>query len=408
MLAKLGQSAERLSRTLIGGTLPIGLDLGSHAIRAVQLEPQYRGTEDGPSYRLHAAVRAQRDEPAPLENEGPGGHPLRPGLKQLLGRGGFKGRNVVMGLDPPELVATAVNLPLNGRSLDDPQIRSALSFELARHITCELAAAEVRAWPLPKGAGMAPTVMGVAVPRKLVTDLHDLVASVGYSCRRVDAGACALARCCTVFCQPPPDTIWGVLDIGRTTSRLAVVVDGVPVLQRELPTGGNIFTFRVAEAMKLAPQAAERLKRDYGITGGYPRLRDDGLAAERGCDPSAPQRQSPQPEQPADRLQVPRLVFSAVRRSLTTLALEVEKSMAYAMHLHGDLPVSNLYLAGGGAGLKGLPEFLSQEIGIDVKLTDPLTGLGIECPLAGVDPPCAWARAIGLALLGRSDQETRV
>jgi type IV pilus assembly protein PilM len=403
VLTKLGQSAERLSRTLIGGTLPIGLDLGTHAIRAVQLEPQYGGNEGRPRYRLRAAVQARRDEPALMENEGPMGHPLRPGLKQLLGRGGFKGRNVIIGLDPPQLVATTVNLPLHGRSLDDPQIRSALSFELARHITCEMAAAEVRAWPLPKGAGIAPTVMGVAVPRKLVTDLHDLVASVGYACRRIDAGACALARCCTVFCRPPPDTIWGVLDVGQTTSRLAVVVDGVPVLQRELPTGGSIFTFRVAEGLKLAPQAAERLKRDYGIAGGYPRLQDARPADDNGDESVASQCRPTEPDQAADIPQVPRLVFSAVRRSLISLAVEVEKSMAYAMHLHGDLPVSNLYLAGGGAALKGLPEFLSQEIGIDVKPADPLTGLSIEHPLAGGDPSCAWARAFGLALLGRSD-----
>ncbi|UCG33111.1 MAG: pilus assembly protein PilM [Phycisphaerales bacterium] len=401
MLAKLGQSAERWSRSLIGGTLPIGLDLGTHALRAVQLESECVGTEDRPRYRLRAAVRARRDESADLENEGPTATALRPGLRQLFGRGGFKGRNVVVGLDPPELVATAVNLPLNGKSLDDPQIRSALSFELARHITCEPAEAEIRAWSLPKGAGMAPTVMGVAVPRKLVTDLHDLVASAGYSCRRIDAGACALARCCTVFCQPPSDTIWGVLDIGQSTSRLVVVVDGVPVLQRELPTGGRIFTFRVAESVKLAPTAAERLKRDYGIVGGYPRSPNAMSAAEHGDEPSGLQRQSPEPDQPADEVQVPRLVFSAVRRSLTNLALEVEKSMAYAMHLHGDLPVSNLYLAGGGAGLKGLADLLSQEIGIDVKLADPLAGLSFEGPLPGGDPSCAWTRAIGLALLGR-------
>ena len=47
-------------------------------------------------------------------------------------------------LDPPELVAAAVNLPLKSKSLNDPQIRSALSFELARHITCEPAEANRR------------------------------------------------------------------------------------------------------------------------------------------------------------------------------------------------------------------------------------------------------------------------
>jgi len=409
MLSLRNKSKRGIGASLGGKTLPIGLDVGSGTIRAVQL---VRAPGDsfggGGLYRVCAAAKAKRSAdqeaaaggPAPLDSRVTGE------LRRILNQGGFKGRNLVMGLDPPDLVATTINMPLNDQSLDDPQIRSALSFELSRHIGYEAEEAEIRAWRLPGGGAMAPTVMGVAARRELVVNRYETAASAGYSCRRVDCGACALVRCCAVFCQPPQDSIWGVLDIGLSATQLVVAAQDIPVLLRDLPTSGAILSYRVAERLKLSPQAAERLKIDYGIVGGYPGSADAVQpeaappTADGASQCTAVEGDAPAAKLEAGDLQVPRLIFSAVRRSLAALAVEVEKSMAYAMHLYGDLPVSTLYLAGGGSGLKGLAGFLAQEIGIEVTTADPLSALGTERMVVREEPGGAWARAAGLALLG--------
>ncbi len=75
--------------------------------------------------------------------------------------------------------------------------------------------------------------------------------------------------------------------------------------------------------------------------------------------------------------------------------------MAYAMHVYPDLPVSRLYLAGGGAALKGLPELLASEIGIEVKRIDPLAALDPNRSAAAQECGPAWTKAVGLALLNR-------
>lgn len=402
MLALLSKSSRRAGGFLGRGYSPIGLDLGSHAIRAVQLTRAAGASGGGETlYRIHAAAKAKRTadpEASPAQFDGR----TAVELKRMLDQGGFKGRKLVMGLDPPDLVAEAISLPLKDKPLDDPQVRSALYFELSRHIGYEAGEAEIRAWPLPKGGPLAPTVMGVAARRQVVANWYELAASAGYSCRRVDSGACALVRSCSEFCKPPPDSIWGVLDVGLLAARLVVAVHGIPVLQRELSTGGAILSYRVAEHLRLSPQAAERLKVDHGIAGGQPGSRDarapvlpadvSGAAAPSGDESST--------ELDPCQVQVPRLIFSAVRRSLASMAVEVEKSMAYAMHLHGDMPVSMLYLAGGGSALKGLADFLAQEVGIEVSLADPLGALAAGRMLAPEEPAPAWARVVGLALLG--------
>ena len=94
------------------------------------------------------------------------------------------------------------------------------------------------------------------------------------------------------------------------------------------------------------------------------------------------------------------MIFSAVRRDLGALAMEAEKSMAYGMHVYPDLPVSMLYLVGGGAALTGLVGVLARDIGIGVELLDPFAIL--EPGSRGASTRCgtAWAKAVGLALTG--------
>jgi Tfp pilus assembly PilM family ATPase len=326
-------------------------------------------------------------------------------LRRLLNRGGFKGRNLVLGLDPPDLVAEAISLPLGDKPLSDSQVLSALSFELGRHMNCDPEEAEIRAWRLPEGSPMAPTVMGVAARRELVIAWYQAVATAGYRCKRVDSGAAALARCCSAFGNPPSDSIWGVLDIGMSASRLMIAASGIPVLQREIPTSGMILSCRVAERLKLSCESAERLKKDHGIAGGYvisenkEKTQEEADAPDGNCAFPIGE-ESTASSHPGNASEVPRLIFSAVRRSLSALSVEVEKSMVYAMHLYGDLPVSTLYLVGGGAALKGLTGFLSQEIGIDVATIDLSPGGGETRFALSGDPGAAWARACGLALMG--------
>ena len=380
----------------------IGLDWGTSAIRAVQLR---RSHGDRADYEIIALAEGKRSGET---DPGEGGL-LRPApdmiadLRGLLRRGGFKGRALVTGLDSSELVAEALSLPLGEADLDDPQIRAALAFELGRHTGYEPEEAEIRAWRLPAGGAQAPTVMGVAARRGVLLGWIRALELAGFQCRRIDSSACALVRCCTVLGDPQYDSIWAVLDIGLLSSRLVIAARGVPVLQRDISTGGGLWSYHVAEKLGLSAEAAEQLKIDYGIALSSSCDQERSIAGpDDGAEFLARQDSGHDETSESDtsHRKVSKLVFSAIRKSLSALGVEVEKSLAYAMHIYGDLPVSALYLTGGGSGLIGLSEFLGQEIGIEAQVLDPLSAFEGGSPRGARGRGGAWAKAVGFALLG--------
>jgi Tfp pilus assembly PilM family ATPase len=126
---------------------------------------------------------------------------------------------------------------------------------------------------------------------------------------------------------------------------------------------------------------------------------DHGIGVQRpaGSPTSAPGEPERQHPANSEDQQVANLVFAAIRRDLTALAGEAERSLAYAMHVYGDLQVSCVHLAGGGSGLRGLGPFLSQAIGVPVTVAD---ALGDDPPSdAGPTNGGAWVKPVGLALL---------
>ncbi len=404
----MGSLLEKLDRNAVrplGRAAPIGVDLGTDAIRAVQLEPVTEPGQSGPvQYRVRSRVESHRSDVP--EGQSPDVETLTLELTRLLERGGFRGRDLVLGMDPPELSTVALNMPLENENLDDPSVQTALAFELSRHLGYDPADAEILAWRLPPGGAVTPTLIGAAARRDLVLERVEAVEAAGFRCRSLDAGACALVRCCCALANPPRDAIWGMMDIGLDATRLIVASQGVPILQREIQVGGRIMTEHVARQFSLSSEAAQQLKHDYGLADTAPGNLDADPESSNGTDDRIDTRDGSHdeaddvPVRGAAETRIARMIFSAVRRDVGALAVEAERSMAYGMHVYPDLPVSTLYLVGGGAALSGLVGVLARDIGIGVELLDPLAIL--EPGSRGTSTRCgtAWGKAVGLALTG--------
>ena len=68
-------------------------------------------------------------------------------------------------------------------------------------------------------------------------------------------------------------------------------------------------------------------------------------------------------------------IYQAFQPMLEEFLSEVRRSVDYFRSKGGEVDV--IYLAGGGAKLRGLAEFLHATLGISVELLDPLRGMPI-------------------------------
>ncbi len=137
-----------------------------------------------------------------------------------------------------------------------------------------------------------------------------------------------------------------VLNIGATSSNLNIIKDNLPRFTRDIFMGGNDFTKRITNTCSLDLKSAEELKIN-----------------------------------PKDQKEK---ILQACESVLGSLVAEIRLSFDY-FESENNIPVSLLYLSGGGACLSGLEEILTQNLSIEAKPWQPISGLSVNSMLSQED-----------------------
>jgi Tfp pilus assembly PilM family ATPase len=390
---------------LAGTRTPIGLDLGSSGVRAVQL------TQAGDRYRVASVSRfdirsAGADHlPPPVEKEREGDAEHRrqqiAAIISCLQRSKFHGRLAVTALNAPDVQFHTLELPpaalhdtpaspqRKGGRHESGSAGQIVRWEIERLMTGDSGSVETRHWALPPASVPAPNAIGLGASRALIERTVTTCARAGLRCSRIDTTATALSRLGRLLHPFPPDQVWGVLDIGERESRLVLCLDDIPVLVRSAGAGGRAWTQRIADALHLSLKAAEVHKRHQGIAH----------VRQRRLTPM--ERDGGEPGEMGSRDELPSMLLGALRGELNELAAEIKRSYEYVLSCYAGRKAADLILVGGGAALRNLPEFLAGALGIPV--TPASTYLAHEsCRLEYADdhrdPLDVLAVAVGLVV----------
>jgi type IV pilus assembly protein PilM len=79
------------------------------------------------------------------------------------------------------------------------------------------------------------------------------------------------------------------------------------------------------------------------------------------------------------------------------IALEIKRSLRYYVKEAGNSDFRKILLVGGGAKLKGMPEYLQEQLNIPTEIFNPFTGVEMPEKLRDKKDP-QLALAIGLAM----------
>lgn len=160
--------------------------------------------------------------------------------------------------------------------------------------------------------------------------------------------------------RPQKDAVKAVLDIGGRFAELTIFAGQDLVFCRKIPVGGIDLTKALTGALvsdrgrtELSLKEAEKVKREVGIP---------------------PENESKIIDEKISTIQI----LSMMRPALEQLAKEIERCFDYYREETGVGRIDSLVLFGGSTLLKGLLEFLSKELGVEVKLGSPLDNIKIE------------------------------
>ena len=301
---------------------PIGLDIGSSSIRAVE-------------------VRRGKDEHT-LTNFGQ--VPLPPGtvqagilqdpvavtaaLKQLWAACKFDTKKVTLGVTNPQLVVREVSVS----NLPDKERRKSLPFQVRDMLPLAVERSLLDFHPLEQ-PGDSPTVRGllIAMPKEAVLTTVQAVEKAGLRVAGVDLASFAVLRAASRL----DAQVEAIVDIGAEVTSVVVHADGEPLIVRTVPRGGTEITDTMATRLGINPADAEALKCRFGLHGdGDP---DTAVAAADAIRP---------------------------------LVNELRSSFTYLASGERQKQVTRISLCGGSALMPGLAEHLQQQLNVAVMFAD--------------------------------------
>lgn len=339
---------------------PIGLDVGTHHVKAVQLG------SSGDSWRITAAVAVPRTDSQTVL-----GQEELARFVGLLERQGFIGRDVVLAVPNPMLLGGILQLPPRDSGAPLDQIAQ---MELARMHKRQPDGFKMAIWDLPAAARetAATRVMSVACEHQDANQLLDLFETAGVNVLALDTAAWALARACEPLWKGQSG-VTGILDLGWDSARLIVLYEGVIIYERSVAEGGiRVLRDGLIERTGLEPKVVDHL------------IAEEGLAGDRQ----------------SDLQQVPELT-ATVESYIDQVAQELRTSFSYASHRYRQATIQGVILVGGGACVGGLSRALKEAA--ELELRPATLGQLVECPpqVASYRDTATLTVALGLAQHGR-------
>ena len=319
----------------------VGLDIGSHTIKAVELVAQ-----SGKGYRMvNWGISAPLAE-AIVDGEIMDRQLVTDAVTNLLESRGIKSRNVVAAVSGRAVIVKKITM--NKLSAEDAQ--QAVYWEAEQHVPYDINDVSLDFEIL----GAAPNdpkqmqVLLVAAKRDMVMSFSDLIREAGLNPLIVDVDSFAAQNALAANYDFRADEVVAILNIGAEITNINIMQSGVPYFTKDLQVGGNSFI--------------ESAQRKFNLS------QSEAAAAVRGESGAGVD------------------VVPVVEQSCESLATALERAQAYLRTSGEAGPVTRIMLCGGASMTPGVSDFLNRRFGVHAEIVNPLSRIAYDPALfAGQD-----------------------
>jgi type IV pilus assembly protein PilM len=338
----------------------VGLDIGRNTLRAVEVE---HADKDRPVVvRVH---EVPLPDDAVRSGEVREVQTVATAIKKLWSSGGFKSKDVVIGVGNHRVLARDLTVP----RMSMQQIRESLPFQVQEMLPVPVSEALLDFYPISTGESESgPVVNGllIAAIKSTVLDNVNAVRAAGLVPAQVDLIPFALSR--VILRGNFARGTVALIDIGATTTNVVVATAGVPQFVRMIPTGGEDVTRALVGRLEIGQQQADNIKRARGLGTG-------GVSSEQE-----------------------RTAVEVIRESTTELLNSLRSTLSYFNNAREHEKVQVIVLSGGGSQLAGLAQALGEATRIQVVAADPFATVDLSRSARNVNARERQAMTVALGL----------
>ncbi len=349
----------------------VGIDIGSSAIKLVELKPTKKGYE-----LVHF-----RMVPLPAEAIVDGAimnsNAVVDALIEAISQEKLKTKDVATSVCGHSVIVKKIKLP----QMTEDELEESIQWEAEQYIPFDISDVNLDVQILgndEQDVGQMEVVL-VAAKKDMINDYTAVLMEAGLSPLIMDVDAFAVENMFEMnYGMMDGETIV-LANIGASVININILRNGVSTFTRDISMGGNQFTEEIQKQLNVSYEEAESLK----------------LGGELGG-----------PSETTEAV-IPQEVGGIIRSISETMAAEIQRSLDFFAASSTDDRISKIYLTGGSAKIPGLPSVIESKVGVSVEIADPFMVVDVDeqkfnaAHIREVAP--AAAVAVGLALRRMGD-----
>lgn len=310
----------------------VGLDIGSHSIKILELKHHKNG------YELKNFGIVQLPPEAIVDGVIMDSAIVVESIRNLASNLKIKNRFVATSVSGHSLIIKKIQLPLMTRAELEEQIQ----WEAEQYIPFEIDEVNIDfeiLGPLVDEEGQMEVLL-VAVKKDIINDYTAVVSEAGLTPYVVDVDAFALENIFEITAPEYLDKTVALIDIGAGIMNINVLKNGISTFTRDITMGGGYFTEEIQKELGLGYEEAEILKLG-------------GQSNRAG---------------PAEALEV-------LRMTTENLVLEIQRSLDFFSATSAEEEIHRLFLSGGSCRVPGLAMAIEERTGVTAEILNPFLGL---------------------------------
>jgi len=308
----------------------LGLDLGKHTFRAIEVDNSKKGITiersgvyDNPKIDLDDA---SKDAGKEYSNA----------IRDFVHDSGFGTSKVILALEEKDIFMRVITVP----SMNDKELRSSITFEAEQYIPLPLEDVNLsyQKLEIPTTQKGKISVQLVAAKKDVVERYIKIVKDGKLIPVGVEPEALAVGRALTSTDSSEANLI---LHMGYQKSLIVITLKGNVVFTRTLSTGGDAMTRAIAQNLNLDYMQAEEYKKAYGLNQDQA----DGK------------------------------IYEALKPMFESIISEVGRAQMFFTTHHPGVNINRVVLSGGTALMPGLLLFMANNLNVEVELANPFSNV---------------------------------
>ena len=345
----------------------VGLDIGSSAVKAIELKPT------GKTYK----VTAFGSEPLPPDSIVDGaiidGAAVVGAIKRVFDSCRITTREVAASLSGSAVIVKKIALP----AMTQAELAESIYWEAEQYIPFDIQDVNLD-YQVLEGANPAAgkstmDVLLVAAKKEKIADYTGVIGQAGRTAVVVDVDAFALQNAYEANYGTEPGAVVMLLNVGASATNINILQGDQSVFTRDISIGGNAYTEALQKDLNLPFEHADLLKRGGAV---------DGIAYDEA-----------------------RPVLRAVSENVM---LEIQKTFDFFKATAATDQMTRVVVSGGAARAEGFLDMLAERFGAPVEVFDPFRKVAFDAKKFKVDSAAAVgpiaAVAVGLALRRAGDR----